>query len=91
MGAVATTLMPKMLSNALGIALYGMFIAIIIPPARKERNVMITILLAVLASLAFAYLPVIRNLSSGWAIIIITLLVSAIAATLFPKEVEVES
>lgn len=91
MGAVATTLMPEMLSNALGIALYGMFIAIIIPPARRERNVLFTVLLAILASLVFTYLPVLKNLSSGWAIIIITLLVSGIAATLFPREVEVES
>lgn len=83
-GAVATSLMPESLASALGIALYGMFIAIIIPPAREHRNVMIAVLMAIAASVAFANLPVLKNLSSGWAIIIITVAVSAVAAWLFP-------
>lgn len=88
LGAVATTLMPEVLSNALGIALYGMFIAIIIPPARKEKSVLFTVLLAVFCSLLFTYAPLLKNLSSGWAIIVITLLVSAVSATIFPREME---
>ena len=83
-GAVATSFMPPILSNAMGIALYGMFIAIIIPPARDDRSVLITVVLAVIASVAFTYLPLLRSLSGGWSIIIITVLVSAAAATLFP-------
>lgn len=83
-GAVASSFMPAQITSALGIALYGMFIAIIIPPARQNRSVMITVLLAVLASLAFSYLPVLKNLSGGWSIIIITIAVSALAAWLFP-------
>lgn len=89
-GAVATSLMPEALASALGIALYGMFIAIIIPPAREHRNVMIAVLMAIAASVAFANLPVLKKLSSGWAIIIITVLVSAIAAWLFPVHQEDE-
>lgn len=87
-GAVATTLMPEMLSNALGIALYGMFIAIIIPPARKEKSVLFTIVLAILCSLLFTYAPLLKHLSGGWAIIVITLLVSAVSATIFPRKME---
>jgi hypothetical protein len=68
----------------MGIALYGMFIAIIVGPAREERSVAFTVGLAILASLGFAYLPGLKNLSGGWAIIIITILVSGIAAWLFP-------
>ena len=83
-GAVATSFMPPIQSNAMGIALYGMFIAIIIPPARDDRSVLVTVVLAVLASVAFTYLPGLKLLSGGWSIIIITILVSAIAATLFP-------
>ena len=83
-GAVATSFMPPLLSNAMGIALYGMFIAIIIPPARDSKSVLITVLLAIIASLAFTYLPGLKLLSGGWSIIIITLVVSAVAATLFP-------
>ena len=90
-GAVASSLMPEALSQAMGIALYGMFIAIIIPPARQHKNVMFTVILAIIASVAFTYLPILKNLSSGWSIIIITIVVSGIAATVFPKEVEEEA
>ena len=83
-GAVASSFLPEMLTNAMGIALYGMFIAIIIGPAREERSVLFTVLLAIAASLAFAYLRGLKNLSGGWSIIIITIVVSGIAAWLFP-------
>ena len=83
-GAAASSFLPDALTNAMGIALYGMFIAIIIGPAREEKSVMFTVILAIVASLSFAYLPGLKNLSGGWSIIIITLLVSGIAAWLFP-------
>ena len=85
-GAVATSLMPPVLSNAFGIALYGMFIAIIVPPAKEQKNVLFAVLLAIEASVACKYIPVIKNLSSGWTIILITLVVCVIAAWLFPVE-----
>lgn len=87
-GGAATSVMPEALSSALGIALYGMFIAVIVPPAREERSVLFTVILAILASLAFTYLPILRNLGSGWSIIIITIAVSAVAAWLFPRKPE---
>lgn len=83
-GAVATSFMPKALSNALGIALYGMFIAVIVPPAREHKNVLFTVIAAIAASVACTYLPIIKNLSSGWRIILITIIVCFIAALLFP-------
>ena len=86
-GAVAASFMPAALSNAMGIALYGMFIAIIIPAAREHRSVLVTIIMAVAASVGFQYLPVLRNISSGWSIILITVLVSAAAAWMFPIEI----
>lgn len=85
-GAVATSLMPAMLSNALGIALYGMFIAIIVPPAREQKNVLFAVVFAIAASVVCRYLPIIKDLSSGWTIILITLVVCAAAAWLFPVE-----
>ena len=87
-GAVASSFLPDALTNAMGIALYGMFIAIIIGPAREEKSVMFTVILAIVASIAFAYLPGLEKLSGGWSIIIITLLVSGIAAWLFPMKEE---
>ncbi len=85
-GAVATSLLPEVLSDAMGIALYGMFIAIIIPPAREHKNVMVAVLMAIAASYAFAYIPWLNQISGGWSVIIITLVVSAIASVLFPIE-----
>lgn len=87
-GAMATSFMPQILSNAMGIALYGMFIAIIIPPAREKKNVMFAVVLSIIASLVFTYLPPLSKLSEGWSIIIIAILVSAVAATFFPINTE---
>lgn len=89
-GAVAASFMPAALTNAMGIALYGMFIAIIIPPAREQKSVLVTVVMTIVASLGFTYLPMLKNLSGGWAIIVITLLVSGIAAYLFPIDVAAE-
>lgn len=89
-GAVAASFMPAALTNAMGIALYGMFIAIIVPPAREQKSVLVTVVMAIVASLGFAYLPVLKNLSGGWAIIVITLLVSGITAWLFPIDAPTE-
>ena len=89
-GAVATTLLPEALTDAMGIMLYGMFIAIIIPPARENKHVLIAIVLAIAASYAFAYTPALATLSGGWSVIIITVGVSALAAWLFPIQEEAE-
>lgn len=83
-GAVATSLLPGALTDAMGIMLYGMFIAIIIPPAREHKNVLVAIILAIVASYGFAYIPALSVLSGGWSVIIITVGVSALAAWLFP-------
>ena len=87
-GAVATDLLPEIVSNAMGIAFYGMFIAIIVPPARENPKVFFAVGLAILASFAFTYVPVIRGISSGWKTTIITVVVSLIAALLFPIKEE---
>lgn len=87
-GAVATTLLPAALTDAMGIMLYGMFIAIIVPPAREHKNVLFAIILAILGSYAFAYIPALSAFSGGWSVIIITVVVSAVAAWLFPIKEE---
>lgn len=88
-GAVATSVLPESLTDAMGIALYGMFIAIIVPPAREHKSVLIAVVLAIAASYAFAYMPVLSAVSGGWAVIIITVVVSALAAWMFPIPEEV--
>ncbi len=87
-GALATSVMPQALSSAMGIALYGMFIAIVIPRARENRNILVAVVLAIAASFVFSYAPLLKAVSSGWTIIIITVAVSALCATLFPIEIE---
>ena len=83
-GAMATSFMPKILSEAMGIALYAMFIAIVIPPARADNNVLTAVVFSVVLSLIFSFIPYLNKLGSGWVIIIITVVISAIWATLFP-------
>ena len=87
-GAIATTVMPDALSTAMGIALYGMFIAIVIPPAKEDKNILVAVLLAIAGSLLFSYAPLLKSISGGWTIIIITVLVSALCATIFPVKTE---
>ena len=88
LGAVAGTLLPVFLRNALGIAIFGMFLAIILPPARKEKPVRIVVLMAIAMSLCFRYVPMLSQVSSGFVIIICAIAASALGAWLFPVQEE---
>lgn len=82
LGATATGLLPASLRSALGIAIYGMFLAIIVPPARKEKPVLVTVIVAaVLSCVLHLLLP---QLSSGWIIIICAVAASAFSAVRYP-------
>lgn len=87
-GAVASTLLPAAVISALGVALYGMFIAIVVPVAKENREVLIVAGSALLFSTAFYYLPVLREISSGFTIIICTVAAAGIGAVLFPVKEE---
>ena len=84
LGAVAGQLLPAFVRSALGVAIYGMFLAIILPPARKEKPVRVVVLIAVVLSLCFRYIPLLNTLSSGFVIIICAVAASALGAWLFP-------
>ncbi len=86
LGAAMTEILSVSLRSALGIAIYGMFLAIIIPPSRKSRPILITVLLAAFISCAFSYLPVLNRLSGGWVIIICAVLAAGFAAWKFPMK-----
>lgn len=90
LGAVASSLLSPMLQGCFGIALYCMFIAIIIPPARKGRKVAIAVVVSALLSCLFKYVPGINVLSKsgggGWAIIVAAILGAAICASI--KEIK---
>lgn len=83
-GAVAGMALPATLTAAMGILLYGMFIAIIIPAARSSRKDLIVICMAAAFSAVFKY--VFPSVSFGFAIIISSLLAAVIGAILFPIE-----
>lgn len=83
-GAVLGNIMPDIVTNALGVALYGMFIAVVIPKAKENLHVMIVVAIAVLISVALFYIPIFSGISSGFSIIICAVIASAIGAVAFP-------
>ena len=88
LGGVAGTLLPAFVRSALGIAIYGMFLAIILPPAREKKPVRFVVLTAVGLSLCFRYIPGFNRVSSGFVIIICAVAAAAAGAALFPAEEE---
>lgn len=87
-GAIANNALPMSIRSALGIAIYGMFIAIIIPPATKLKPVAQVIIISLIMSCIFKWLPILNRLSSGWVIIICGIVSSAIGAYLHPEYIE---
>ena len=85
LGAFSGQIMPERLISCLGLAIYGMFIAIIIPDTRTSKAIMAVVLSAMALSTVFTYAPVLGTaISSGFRIIIITVVVAAAAAFLAP-------
>lgn len=85
LGGSISTLLPQALQNAMGIALYAMFIALIIPAARKSLQVLSVIVMAVTINCLLKYLPVFSFISSGFRVILATILASAYGAWRYPK------
>lgn len=83
-GALASAILPDAVRSALGLAIYGMFIAIIVPPARDHRSVAVVVLSAVAVSCLFHFVPVLKRLSTGFVIIICGIGASALGAWFFP-------
>jgi 4-azaleucine resistance transporter AzlC len=83
-GAVLGDILPLRLMSALAVGLYGMFISVFIPEAKKNKTVAHLVAISFVASYAFEKLPYIRNISSGIRVIILTIVISLIAAILFP-------
>ena len=85
LGAMLGSIVPTVISNALSIALYAMFIAIIIPGMKKDKNIIKVVALAIIIRSGFYYLPIINQLSSGFAMTISALTSAFIGAVLFNK------
>ncbi|MCU6765839.1 AzlC family ABC transporter permease [Blautia ammoniilytica] len=90
LGAISGSLLPDFIMSALGVAIYGMFLAVIIPPAKKNKAVLLVVVAAMAVSTLFAVVPGLNKVSSGFVIIITTLVTAGGAAYLCPvKEDEV--
>ncbi len=84
LGAFSGEILPDNLISALGVALYGMFIAIVVPVMKDDKKVLTAGLLSMICSAVFTFSPGLKEISSGTRIIIVTVLVSLVAAALFP-------
>lgn len=88
LGGVASSLLPTAIRDALGIMIYGMFLAIILPPCRKSREIFIVVILASLISCIFQLLSRFVDIGSGFVIIICTVISAGIGAWLYPLQRE---
>lgn len=87
LGALLGGILPDFVTSALGIAIYGMFIAIVVPPARRFKGVLVVALMAAALSCAFKFLPFLDFLG-GFSVIICTVIAAAAGALIFPRPVE---
>lgn len=90
-GAIAGNILPAIITAALGLAIYGMFTAIVVPVAKKEKPTALCVLLAIALSCAFRYLPFLKNVPSGFVVIICAVVTSAIFTFVAPIKTEEES
>ncbi|MDO4284045.1 MAG: AzlC family ABC transporter permease [Eubacteriales bacterium] len=86
LGALIGNILPAAISNAMSVSLYGMFLAIIIPPARRDRFIALLVAVSMAASLLCTVAPVVRDISSGFRVILLTLVIAGAAAFLRPVQ-----
>ena len=86
LGAFLGNILPASVMSALGLALYGMFVAIVVPEMKKEKAVIIAVAIAALLSIAFTYAPLLNKVSVGISISICAIVSAAIVAVIKPIE-----
>lgn len=91
LGALSGSILPIRALSALGVALYGMFIAIIVPPARENRVLLGIIIISMVLSTLFSVTPILKEIPSGFKIIVLTIIIAAAAAVFFPLKEEKEA
>ncbi len=88
LGAIAGNVLPPIISAALGVAIYGMFIAIVVPVAKKEKATALCVLLSIALSCAFRYVSFLQNVPSGFVVIICAVASSVIFAIIAPVKAD---
>ncbi|MCR4430202.1 MAG: AzlC family ABC transporter permease [Tepidanaerobacteraceae bacterium] len=86
MGALTSSVLPKAVQSCMGIALYAMFIALVVPAAKRSRAAFFVAAAAIGISSFFRWGPYANHISSGWSIIIATIIASFAGAVIYPKE-----
>lgn len=85
LGGIAGSILPQRLCNALGLAIYGMFFAIIIPASRDSRGILTVVIVSAVLSFMLRYIPFFSDISSGFSIIICGIIGAVVGAVLFPR------
>lgn len=88
LGAVAGDILPTVITTALSVAIYGMFVAIVLPEAKKENAVAFCALIAIALGCAFKYIPILSNVPDGFVVIICAVVSAGIMAAISPIKVE---
>ncbi len=83
-GALAGSVLPESIRAALGVMLYGMFVAIVVPPAREKREILAAVGLSLVLSSLFSWAPRLQEVSAGFSIVVCTVLAASVCAVLFP-------
>jgi predicted branched-subunit amino acid permease len=91
LGAVAGNILPAIITSALGVAIYGMFVAIVVPVIKREKNTALCVALAIALSCAFKYISPLNSVPSGFVIIICAILASVIFALIAPIKIDKEA
>ena len=86
LGVLVGNILPAAAVNALSVSLYGMFLAIIIPPAKQDPFIGGLVAVSMAVSFLFALLPLTRGISSGFKVILLTVLIAGAAAVIRPVD-----
>lgn len=91
LGCVSGDILPASVLSALNVALYGMFIAIIVPPTKNNKVLFGIVVISMLLSFMFAITPILSEISTGFRVIILTIVIASVAAYFFPIKDEEEA
>ena len=91
LGAILGNILPDRLMSALSLAIYSMFVAIVVPEAKNSKAILFVVILAAFLSCLFYYIPFLKNVSSGLSITICSIIAASIVALLFPIDLEDEN
>ncbi len=85
LGATTSSILSPRLQDSMGIALYGMFLALIVPQAKRDKKIFSVVIVAISISTLFRFTPILSRVSSGWVVIVSTVISASFGAILFTE------